>query len=192
MELYGRKVGGARRAFIWRKQCLFYCYLKKFFHRSFVDKIPKGKQGSEEINLDHDENSEFDPKNPKTWSDESLEFIGSILKATEFHFDGFVVLFCVANDEKDSSVDYDELAWELEKCLTYHYVSTRSQVRNQEQADEGQFRIRNSQRKIHESLVQAVLNGPICRTFILCWEVDKKICPPVTLFMTNTYNINVL
>ena len=99
------------------------------FSRSFVDKIPKGKQGSEEINLDRDESSEFDPNNPKTWSDESLEFIGSILKATDFHYDGFVVLFCVANEEKDSAVDYDELAWELEKCLTYHYVGTRSQVR---------------------------------------------------------------
>ena len=94
--------------------------------RSFVDKIQKGKEKNEEINLNHDENLEFDPVNPRTWSDESLEFIHSVLKANEFNFDGFVVLFCVANNERDSNeVDYDEMAWELEKCLTYHFAATR-------------------------------------------------------------------
>lgn len=33
--------------------------------RSFVDRISKSKQPTEEINLDHDENLEFDPKNPR-------------------------------------------------------------------------------------------------------------------------------
>ena len=95
--------------------------------RSFIDKIPKGKEKNEEINLNRDENLEFDPNNPRTWSDESLEFIHSLLKANEFNFDGFVVLFCVANNERDSNeVDYDEMAWELEKCLTYHFAATRS------------------------------------------------------------------
>ena len=95
--------------------------------RSFVDKIPKGKEKSEEINLNRDENLEFDPNNPRTWSDESLDFIQSVLKANEFNFDGFVVLFCVANNERDANeVDYDEMAWELEKCLTYHFAATRS------------------------------------------------------------------
>ena len=94
--------------------------------RSFVDKIAKGKEKSEEINLNHDENLEFDPNNPRTWSDESVDFIKSVLKANEFNFDGFVVLFCVANNERDANeVDYDEMAWELEKCLIYHLNATR-------------------------------------------------------------------
>lgn len=96
--------------------------------RSFADKIQRGKSGSEEVNIDHDENSEFEPTNPKTWSNDSLEFIESLLKANEFAFDGYVILFCVANDPKDTTVDYDELAWELEKCLTYHFIANRSQV----------------------------------------------------------------
>lgn len=102
--------------------------------RSFVDKIQKAKQGAEEINIDHDENLEFDANNPKTWSDESVDFVKSILKANEFAYDGFVVLFCVANDQKDPEVDYDEMAWELEKCLTYHFIATRSQVIMNEEA----------------------------------------------------------
>ena len=97
--------------------------------RAAVEKISKGKQGSEEVNIDHDENSDFDPANPKTWSDDSLEFIGNLLRTGEFRHDGFVVLFCVANEQqRDATVDYDELAWELEKCLTYHFVSAKSQV----------------------------------------------------------------
>jgi hypothetical protein len=95
--------------------------------RSFVDKIQKGKDKNEEINLNHDENLEFDPNNPRTWSDDSLDFVKSVLKANEFNYDGFVVLFCIANNERDSAeVDYDEMAWELEKCLTYHFIATRS------------------------------------------------------------------
>lgn len=94
--------------------------------RSFVDRIQKGKEKSEEINLNRDENSEFDPNNPRTWSDESLDFIQSVLKASEFRYDGFIVLFCVPNNERDSNeVDYDEMAWELEKCLTYHFIANR-------------------------------------------------------------------
>ncbi len=102
--------------------------------RTAVERISKGKQGSEEVNLDHDENLEFDPGNPKTWSEDSLEFVESLLRAAQFRFDGFVVLFCLANDLKDSAVDYDELAWELEKCLTYHYVSAKSEVIMNEEA----------------------------------------------------------
>ena len=97
--------------------------------RAYADKIQKGKQGSEEINLDRDDNLEFDPMNPKSWSEDSLDFVKSVLKASEFHYDGFVVLFCVKNYERDNKeVDYDEMAWELEKCLTYHFIATRSQV----------------------------------------------------------------
>lgn len=94
--------------------------------RSFIDRIPKGKEKNEEINLNRDENLEFDPNNPRTWSDESLDFIKSVLKANEFNYDGYIILFCVANNEKDANeVDYDEMAWELEKCLTYHLAATR-------------------------------------------------------------------
>ena len=95
--------------------------------RSFVDKIQKsGKDKSDEINLDHDENLEFDPNNPRTWSEETFDFIKSVLKANEFTYDGFVVLFCVANNERDNhEVDYDEMAWEMEKCLTYHFIANR-------------------------------------------------------------------
>ena len=33
--------------------------------RSFVDKMSKGKQPSDEVNIDNDENLEFDATNPK-------------------------------------------------------------------------------------------------------------------------------
>ena len=106
--------------------------------RAGVEKISKGKQGSEEVNIDHDGNSDFDPGNPKTWSDDSLEFIGHVLRTGEFRYDGFVVLFCVANEQQQqrdaAAVDYDELAWELEKCLTYHFVAARSQIIMNEEA----------------------------------------------------------
>ena len=104
--------------------------------RAAVEKISKGKQGSEEVNIDHDENSDFDPGNPKTWSDDSLEFIGNVLRTGEFRYDGFVVLFCVANEQQRdaAAIDYDELAWELEKCLTYHFVAAKSQIIMNEEA----------------------------------------------------------
>jgi len=36
--------------------------------------------------------------------------------------------------QRDATVDYDEIAWELEKCLVYHFISTRSQVVMNEEA----------------------------------------------------------
>ena len=31
-------------------------------------------------------------------------------------------------------VDYDEMAWELEKCVTYHYIATKPQIIVNEEA----------------------------------------------------------
>ena len=94
--------------------------------------------GSEEINIDRDENVEFSATNPKTWSDDSLDFIRSVLKASEFRHDGFVVLFCVENavggSGSGADVDYDEMAWELEKVVTYHYIATKPQLIANEEA----------------------------------------------------------
>lgn len=56
------------------------------------------------------------------------------MKANDFLFDGYVVLFCVANDARDTDVDYDEVAWELEKCLIYHFVRAKTQVLMNEEA----------------------------------------------------------
>ena len=81
------------------------------------------------MSLEQDECGDFDPLKPRTWSDESAQFIPTLLKAAEFRHDGFVVLFCVESDPRDASVDYDEMAWELEKCLVYHLVAARGQVR---------------------------------------------------------------
>ena len=61
-------------------------------------KNPLCVSGAEEINIDRDENVDFSPLNPKTWSDDSLDFIRSVLRASEFKHDGFVVLFCVENN----------------------------------------------------------------------------------------------
>ena len=99
-----------------------------FVGRSYADRIQRGKQAAEEINLDHDENSEFDPLNPRSWSEDTLGFVRNLLQAAEFRFDGVVVLFCVQCDPAEAGVDYDELAWELEKCLVYHLVATRGQL----------------------------------------------------------------
>jgi len=100
--------------------------------RSFVDRIQRvgGKQaGCEEVSLEWcDESGDFSTANPRTWSEDGLDFIKSMLKAAEFRYDGFVVLFCVENDQKDASVDYDEIAWELEKSLVYHLMATRGQI----------------------------------------------------------------
>lgn len=96
--------------------------------RSYADRIQRGKQASDEVNLDHDENSDFDPTNPRTWSEDTVGFVRGLLRAAEFRFDGFVVLFCVEADPNEATVDYDEMAWELEKCLVYHLVASRQQV----------------------------------------------------------------
>jgi hypothetical protein len=53
----------------------------------------------------------------QTWSDETFDFVKAVLKAGDFRYDGYVILFCVTNDAKDADVDFDEVAWELEKCL---------------------------------------------------------------------------
>ena len=50
--------------------------------RSFADRAQgRGKAGSDELDLDRDEGAEFDPDNPRTWSDESLAFVRSLLRA---------------------------------------------------------------------------------------------------------------
>ncbi len=86
--------------------------------------------------MDRDDQLDFDSMNPKSWSEDSLDFVKSVLKASEFHYDGFVILFCVKNNERDNKeVDYDEMAWELEKCLTYHFIATRSQIIMNEEAN---------------------------------------------------------
>ena len=43
----------------------------------------------------------------QTWSDESFDFVKSILKASEFNYDGYCVLFCVNNDQ----VRYENELW---------------------------------------------------------------------------------
>jgi hypothetical protein len=60
--------------------------------------------------------------------------VKSVLTASEFHYDGYVVLFCVANDARDVDVDFDEVAWELEKCLVYHFIRAKAQVIMNEEA----------------------------------------------------------
>ena len=66
--------------------------------RSFIDKIPKGKEKSEEINLNRDENLEFDPNNPRTWSDESLEFIHRFVEFfANYPLNGFYNQECFTN-----------------------------------------------------------------------------------------------
>ena len=44
----------------------------------------------------------------------------------EIPCDGLVCLFSVANDTSERDIDYDEIAWEIEKVAVYHCVKTYS------------------------------------------------------------------
>ena len=60
----------------------------------------KTSGGGDEINIDKDDNLNFDTSNPRSWSEESLSLIRTYLKALQFSCDGFVVLFCVKNESQ--------------------------------------------------------------------------------------------
>ena len=60
----------------------------------------KTSGGGDEINIDKDDNLNFDVSNPRSWSEDSLALIRTYLKALQFSCDGFVVLFCVKNESQ--------------------------------------------------------------------------------------------
>ena len=60
----------------------------------------KTSGGGDEINIDKDDNLNFDVANPRSWSEDSLGLIRTYLKALQFSCDGFVVLFCVKNESQ--------------------------------------------------------------------------------------------
>ena len=71
---------------------------------------------NDEVNLNRNEEVDFDTNIPRIWSVESLDFIKSVLKVNEFSYHEFVVLFCVADNEPDANeVDYE---------FIYHKISS--------------------------------------------------------------------
>ena len=60
----------------------------------------KTSGGGDEINIDKDDNLNFDVSNPRSWSEDSLGLIRTYLKSLQFSCDGFVVLFCVKNESQ--------------------------------------------------------------------------------------------
>jgi len=73
--------------------------------------------------LDSNDSGQFDINNPKSWNKDSITHIESTLHVNEISYDGFVALFSVRNDSTDRDIDYDEVAWELEKVLVYHCIN---------------------------------------------------------------------
>ena len=75
------------------------------------------------MSLDTSEGGDFDANNPRSWNKDCLNHIDATLHVNEIPYDGVVSLFSVRNDTTDKDVDYDEVAWELEKVLVYHCIN---------------------------------------------------------------------
>ena len=104
-----------------------------YIGRSFLDDIEPEKLTKEEAPLESSDNIGFNINNPKTWSKDSISHIENSLRVNEIPFDGLVCLFSVANNDKDHDIDSDEVAWEIEKAIVYHCVTTYGQrLLNQE------------------------------------------------------------
>jgi len=98
-----------------------------FVGRSFIDKKEGSGRPGEETNIELCGEPGFEANNGRSWSRESLTHIESTLKAAEVGHDGLVCLFSVATQPEQPDVDCDEVAWEVEKVLTYHCVLTSAQ-----------------------------------------------------------------
>jgi len=95
-----------------------------FVGRSYLDKIESTTRVQDEISLDSNENfGQFDINNPKSWNKDCISHIETTLHVNEISYDGCVCLFSVRNDSTDRDIDYDEVAWELEKVLVYHCIN---------------------------------------------------------------------
>jgi len=104
-----------------------------FIGRSFLEKAEPVKNIQGEVDIDYSTNSEFEIYNAQTWSKDCISHIESTLRVNEIPNDGLVCLFSVANDESERDIDYDEVAWEIEKVAVYHCVNTYGQrLLNQE------------------------------------------------------------
>jgi len=98
-----------------------------FVGRSFIDKKEGSSRAGEESSIELCGESGFEVTNGRSWSRESLSHIENTLKAAEVGHDGLVCLFSVATQAEQPDVDCDEVAWEVEKVLTYHCVLTSAQ-----------------------------------------------------------------
>jgi len=98
-----------------------------FVGRSFIDKKEASSRAGEESSIEMCGEAGFEVTNGRSWSRESLGHIESTLKAAEVGHDGLVCLFSVATQAEQPDVDCDEVAWEVEKVLTYHCVLTSAQ-----------------------------------------------------------------
>jgi len=81
----------------------------------------------DEVNIESPDTNSFDINNPRTWSKDSITHIEDNLKANEIPVDGLVCLFGVTNDDTERDIDFDEVAWEIEKAVVYHSVTRHSQ-----------------------------------------------------------------
>ena len=87
----------------------------------------------EEVDIEGSDLCAFDINNAKTWNKECITHIEDTLRVNEIPSDGLICLFSVANDDTEQDIDYDEVAWEIEKVVLYHIVNTYSQrLLNQE------------------------------------------------------------
>ena len=104
-----------------------------YIGRSFLKENEPNTRAPEEIDIDSSANSEFDINNAKTWSKDCIPHIEETLRVNEIPTDGLVCLFSVANDDSEHGIDYDEVAWEIEKVVVYHIATTYGQrLLNQE------------------------------------------------------------
>ena len=84
---------------------------------------PANSRLQDEVSLDNCESTDFDANNPRSWSKDCIKHIETTLQVNEIPCDGVVCLFSVRNDTTDKDIDYDEVAWELEKVLVYHCIN---------------------------------------------------------------------
>ena len=101
--------------------------------RSFLENIEPVTRVQDEVNIATPNNSEVCINKPVTWSKDSVDHIEDMLRVNEDTCDGLVCLLNVANDTSERDIDYDEIAWEIDKVAVYHCVEIYTQrLLNQE------------------------------------------------------------
>ena len=95
--------------------------------RSFLENIEPVTKAQDEVNIATPDNSEFCINKTVTWSKDIVNHIEDMLRLNEDPCNGLVSLFSVANDTSERDIDYDEIAWEIEKIAVYHCVETYTQ-----------------------------------------------------------------
>ena len=96
-------------------------------HKNMMWSMYVGRSFLDNIELVTRAQNEFCINKTVTWSKDIVNHIEDMLRLNEDPCDGLVCLFSVADDTSDRDIDYDKIAWEIEKIAVYNCVATYTQ-----------------------------------------------------------------